>query len=319
MAKVSFRISSGLKDIIGREMITNDFVAIFELVKNSYDAQATRVKVIFELDAPETAAIYIVDDGKGMSRSDIEKKWLFLAYSAKRNGEEDNEKGRVYAGRKGIGRFSCDRLGRVLDLQSKTAEESDVNVVRVNWASFEKDAKKEFETIKVDFVAGKSFAMPDLPNRFALSHGTVLSITSLRDYASWDRDKLLRLKRALQKLLDPFSGSIYNRELELICRREEKADARESTAETKVNGVVQNDIFGHIFEKSTVVHAELDKARNETKLTDRGLPIYHIAEDLRSKFPELIRCKITCDIAFLNQGSKSMFHRVMGVLSLIHI
>ena len=313
MSKVSFRISSGLKDIIGREMITNDFVAIFELVKNSYDARATRVKVVFELEKPETAAIYIVDNGKGMSRSDIEKKWLFLAYSAKRDGEEDSDPERVYAGRKGIGRFSCDRLGRVLDLQSKTAEELDVNTVHVDWSSFEKDSKKEFEDIKVDFETGKQFDVPVFSNRNNMPHGTVLAITSLRDYASWDRDKLLRLKRALQKLLDPFSGSLYHRELELICRRETKADRRENTNEKKVNGVVQNDIFERIFGKSTVVHSELAETKCETSLTDRGLPIYRIAEDVRTKFPELARCKVSCDIAYLNTGSKSMFHRTMGV------
>jgi DNA mismatch repair ATPase MutL len=79
MASVKFRISSGLKSIIGRDLITNDFVAIFELVKNSFDAKATHVKVVFDLDRKETAAIYVVDNGKGMSASDVENKWLFVA------------------------------------------------------------------------------------------------------------------------------------------------------------------------------------------------------------------------------------------------
>ncbi len=48
MTKLDFRISSGLKNIIGKELITDDFVAIFELVKNSYDANAKNVKIIFE-------------------------------------------------------------------------------------------------------------------------------------------------------------------------------------------------------------------------------------------------------------------------------
>jgi DNA mismatch repair ATPase MutL len=80
MASVKFRVSSGLKSIIGRDLITNDFVAIFELVKNSFDAHATKVKVVFELEKKETAAIYIIDNGKGMSDVDIRKKWLFVAY-----------------------------------------------------------------------------------------------------------------------------------------------------------------------------------------------------------------------------------------------
>ena len=50
MAGVKFKVSSGLKSIIGRDLITNDFVAIFELVKNSFDARATKVRVVFDLE-----------------------------------------------------------------------------------------------------------------------------------------------------------------------------------------------------------------------------------------------------------------------------
>ena len=118
-----FRVSSAIKDIVGRELITDDFVAVFELVKNSFDALATRVDIIFNEDE-----ILIVDNGKGMTADEIESKWLFLGYSAKSDGEErasiDNLKSvpkdfrsrigkqtRGFAGSKGIGRFSCDRLG----------------------------------------------------------------------------------------------------------------------------------------------------------------------------------------------------------------
>ena len=105
-----FRVSSALKDIIGRDLITNDAVAIFELVKNCFDAHAKKVEIEFDEDS-----ITIIDNGKGMSRDDIVSKWLFVAYSAKKTGEEDIELPRDYrdqisqrrgfAGNKGIGRF----------------------------------------------------------------------------------------------------------------------------------------------------------------------------------------------------------------------
>ena len=78
MAKPSllhFRISSGLKRIIGRDLITNDFVAVFELVKNSFDARATEVNIIFEDNR-----LFIIDNGKGMSYDDLINKWLFDPY-----------------------------------------------------------------------------------------------------------------------------------------------------------------------------------------------------------------------------------------------
>lgn len=74
-----FRVSTGLKDLIGRDLITDDFVAVFELVKNSFDAHAKSVRITFEDDR-----IIIADNGKGMSRKAILEKWLFVAYSAKR-------------------------------------------------------------------------------------------------------------------------------------------------------------------------------------------------------------------------------------------
>lgn len=79
MEQMRFKISSALKDLIGKDLITNDNVAIFELVKNSYDAYATKVEITFEEDK-----IIIADNGKGMTFNDVRDKWLFLGFSAKR-------------------------------------------------------------------------------------------------------------------------------------------------------------------------------------------------------------------------------------------
>ena len=65
----NFRISSELKNVIGRDLITDDFVAIFELVKNSFDAHATDVKIVFDFNDTPEDAIYIIDNGKGTFKS----------------------------------------------------------------------------------------------------------------------------------------------------------------------------------------------------------------------------------------------------------
>src|SRR6267154_1218306 len=84
--RLSFKISTGLKSIIGRDLITDDYVAVFELVKNAFDAHAKKVTITFKPDK-----ITIEDDGKGMDLDDIKDKWLFVAYSAKKEGTEDDE------------------------------------------------------------------------------------------------------------------------------------------------------------------------------------------------------------------------------------
>ena len=313
MASVKFRISSGLKSIIGRDLITNDFVAIFELVKNSFDAHATKVKVVFELEKKETAAIYIIDNGKGMSDVDIRKKWLFVAYSAKKDGSEDLDKKHVYAGSKGVGRFSCDRLGRMLQLQTKSDDQGPINCIRIDWGEFEKSPLKEFKDIGVEYLSVDKFDRLGGFVPASVKHGTVLKITELREYESWTRDKLLKLKRSLQKLLDPFAGVKENRELELICKREENDDVVAEGPERVVNGIVSNNIFGKFFEQSTVISVDLSNANATTTLTDRGVDIYKIAEPIGKTHVELSDCKVSCHIAFLNRASKGMFHKLMGI------
>jgi signal transduction histidine kinase len=313
MASEVFRISSGLKSIIGRDLITNDFVAIFELVKNSFDARAKTVKIVFDLEDKENAAIYIADDGKGMSEADIRNKWLFVAYSAKKSGEEDGGERKVYAGSKGVGRFSCDRLGRTLVLESKTASQGFVNRLDVDWGAFEGKPKTEFGAISISYEKTKAFTVPESLLGREATQGTVLAISNLREYESWTREKLLRLKRSLQKLLDPFGGIIEDRKIELVCAREEAADRRAKVGETRINGIVSNTVFEKFFTTSTVVQSVLKGNEIETTLTDRGVPIFRIAEDVDDTCPELHDCDVRCDIAFLNKASKASFHKTMGI------
>ena len=79
MDNLKFRISSALKDLVGKELITSDNVAIFELVKNAYDAYATKVIISFLDDK-----IIIADNGRGMTFDEIQKKWLFVGFSEKK-------------------------------------------------------------------------------------------------------------------------------------------------------------------------------------------------------------------------------------------
>ena len=245
-----FRISTGLKDLIGRDLITSDFVAVFELVKNSFDAHATSVRIYFDTDK-----IVITDNGKGMSEANILDKWLFVAYSAKREGTEDadyrddiSQRGRAYAGAKGVGRFSCDRLGSRLQLSSRF-EGGRVQILDVDWTRYEQDAKEEFGHIKVDLSQALQF--PDPETQPGSEHGTVLTISNLR--STWDRAKLQRLKRELMKLINPFDEESPRFQIEIIApgqqdKDEKDIDYNENHPESKelklvVNGKVENPIL----------------------------------------------------------------------------
>ena len=226
--KMNFKISTGLKNIIGRELITSEVVAVFELVKNSFDANSKNVDI--ELDL-KNQKIVITDDGIGMSKNDIENKWLFVAYSEKKDINEKN--GRKYVGAKGIGRFACDRLGANIKIVTKTIKEKNFNVLDIKWGAFEKNNLEEFKNIPVSYSNITNF------NGIEKS-GTSIIINDLRD--KWDYDRIVKLKKSLEKLVNPFDSNI-DMKIELnIVSDDEKL--------TKLSSYIHNSLFDALREKT---------------------------------------------------------------------
>lgn len=343
--KLQFRISSALKNLIGKELITDQYIAIFELVKNSFDAYADNVKIIFENLNTKDAKIVIIDDGKGMDFDDLSNKWLFVAYSAKRDGTEDNElrlnekqtkrdyrdkikDKRYYAGAKGVGRFSCDRLGSDLVLTTKKDDkDAKVESITVKWDDFEKDSKKDFVNIDVNY---RQKEISEISN-----YGTILEISNLRD--EWDRDSLKKLKNSLQKLINPNQeNDVGNFSIEIIAEQEREKDQIERNEIIKkaterankesriflekeiygeleaksVNGKIRNTIFEMLGIKSIQIISAIseDGTVLETTLKDRGLLIYKISEKLPFSLSN-----IKIHLFFLNRIAKMNFTRQMGI------
>ncbi len=314
MAELEFKISAALKNIIGRDLITDDFIAVFELVKNSFDAHAKKVEITFTDNQ-----IIIEDNGKGMSLDDIKNKWLFVAYSAKNEGTEDEEyqsngsskeyrdkihTKRYYAGAKGIGRFSCDRLGQKLRLITRKLGESTVHELEVDWGKFEEKAKEEFVNIKVNHRTVANNKYPDLKK------GTIIEVSGL--HSSWNRNKLQQLKYSLEKLINPFSSIEDKKQdfaISINCPRELEDDKKEEYTRNKVNGAVKNFIFETLNVSTTQIKTTINKTIIETILIDRGTPIYHIREPNKS-FKLLEDAQF--HFFFLNFAAKNNFTRQMG-------
>jgi hypothetical protein len=321
-----FDVSTGLKRVLGRELITDDEVAILEMVKNSFDASADRVAIWF---GPQS--IVIADNGIGMSFNDLHSKWLFVAYSAKRpeNTSKDYrdraaERGH-FAGSKGVGRFSSDRLGEELVLQTRPAnpKATTVHSLFVDWNSFEHDDTQHFEKIPVSYSTSSEFELPDELRRFgaSLSHGTVIQIRKLR--RPWDRDRLLALKSSLAKLINPFGDEVDKFAISIIApaemQQDEAAKANAKEAGEKVipgklvNGRVGNFIFSALKEKTTFIEVEISDGLIRTALRDRGELIYRVQE--ANTYSHLNRSGFRCEIYYLNQSAKLTFARRIGVPS----
>lgn len=318
---LKFRISSALKDIIGRDLITDDFIAVFELVKNSFDAHASQVDIYFQNIFTENGKIIIKDNGKGMNYEDLLNKWLFVAYSAKQEGTEDNnydyreniQFNRPFAGAKGIGRFSCDRLGKYLYLETTKEEENPkTEVLITEWEKFEENIKDEFIDITVLYET-------KLHSSFGLVHGTVLEISSLRSI--WDRSKLLKLKDSLAKLINP-TKDLTKKSFKIYIHvpEEDNNDKLENEHYKIVNGEVQNFIFETLGLKTTKIHAQISK-RNinlnnylTTQLIDGGTLIYEIKEE--NRFNLLSEIEFT--LFYLNRSAKITFAKRMGLASKVY-
>jgi len=321
-----FDVKSGLKRVLGRELITNDEVAIFELVKNSFDASATKVWLYFDSER-----IVVADNGDGMSYTDLKTKWLSVAYSAKRTPESDRgfrdiaERRMHYAGSKGIGRFSSDRLGSLIVLQTRprTPRDSALNHLTIDWQRFESNEKDRFEAIPVTYREASVFELPEelsIDGR-RLRHGTVIEIRNLRQL--WDRESLQRLKSALAKLINPFGSEADGFTITIVAPEEraqdaaatEKAGRKDDLPRPRdiINGRVGNFIFDALQDKTTFLNVRIVNDKIETRLTDRGETIYAIREE--NPYPLLKSASARCDIYYLNQSAKLTFARRVGVPS----
>ena len=333
--QLNFKVSSGLKNIIGRDLIINDTVAIFELVKNAFDADAKKVQLYFDKDR-----IIIIDDGHGMTHDDLVNKWLFVAYSEKKKENQINQSdyrhsvtNKTFAGSKGVGRFSCDRLGKSLKLQ--TIHKDHINhseILDIEWDRFESDDLKRFESIQVYNSSSSSFNLEcfeypiDLFNIFSLNkslelpkHGTIIEIKNLREI--WDRKKLLDLRSALAKLINPFK---QESDFEIIIYAPDEINKDKKEYEDKknsdefiplVNGSIQNFIFDTLQSKSTYLDVNFtDNGETITStLRDRGELIYTIKEP--NDYLHIQNSEFSSSIYYLNTAAKQTFKRRMGVTS----
>lgn len=311
MAKVNFRTNVLLKSIIGKDLITDDNIAVLELVKNSFDAGSNQVKISFEnLDVQENSKLVISDLGSGMSKFDLENKWLNIAYSEKKAKRE--EYGRILAGNKGVGRFSCDRLGHYLTIYTKKESGSYLKIF-INWQWFEEEGKIDLNIqdiqINLDEITEEQFVKKTSYSPF--ESGTILEIKSLRE--TWTHTKILSLKRQLERLINP-NQSFKANKFDIILEAKEFLNFEKDFGDAqKVNGKVRNRIFEKLTFRVTNIQSKIsrDGRTITTILKDRGITIFTLVE--KNPFPALKNIRVF--IYYLNPYSKAYFTKQTGIRS----
>lgn len=295
--KLFFQVNAGIKNIVGKELIHSDSIAIIELIKNSKDADATKSTIQFiNEQKSQDSSLIISDNGKGMSLNDLKNKWLNVAYSEKK----ENMLNKLYAGNKGVGRFSCDRLGKNLTLYTK-AQEGNYIKLSINWEDFEnKGINDEMSTIP---VLAQELSKHDFLQEINVQNfttGTILKIENLRE--TWPTTKLRKLIAELEKFSpsidDDFSIFLYS-------------DNQDNTIANKLNKRIENNILEKVSFKTTHIESSIDaEGKNiNTTLYYQNKEVYHYS--VRNPFPKLKNIKTV--IHYIDPLARSYFTRTVGI------
>jgi hypothetical protein len=197
--KLIFEPKARLLLQLGDQLIRSESIALLELIKNSYDANASTVKVTMKnLNTPGEGEIVIRDDGAGMNADIIKNVWMQPGTDYKlkilQSMNDPLSSQRVPIGDKGIGRFGVHKLGYQIELVSKMSDSKEV-YLNINWRDFEKDDL--LKNIKV------TLEERDEPDFFTKGKtGTYIAIRDLK--TGWTRGTIRELYRAVNSLNSPF-------------------------------------------------------------------------------------------------------------------
>lgn len=196
---VPFKPKAQLLLQLGEQLIKSESVAILELIKNSYDADATIVQIVMnDIDAPSKGTIEITDNGSGMDFYTVKNIWMEPGNTHKKDVVQNSQRsdlGRLPIGEKGIGRFGVHKLGKKIEMITRAKDCKEI-YVSIDWRMF--DNAKYLEDVEV-------IIEERIPEYFkGESTGTKLFITDLS--SSWTRGMLRKVYRAVTTLSSPFAS-----------------------------------------------------------------------------------------------------------------
>lgn len=203
-----FRPRARLLQLLGDQLIGSPRLAVFELVKNAYDADAETVTVTLKALQTTSPTIVVEDDGDGMALATVRDIWLVPAHDhreVQRKALKRTRLNRLPLGEKGLGRFAVHKLGDHIELVTRARGQPEC-VVRIDWS----------ELMEKQFLSeAKVGVRTRTPEVFKGSKtGTRLTISKLRE-TTWTRGEVRRLLRQITSIASPFTHRSDRFETEL--------------------------------------------------------------------------------------------------------
>mgnify|MGYP000185009311 CR=1 FL=1 len=208
-----FTVDTHLFRELGELLVGRDSTALIELVKNSYDADATVVEVYGEsLDSPLEGRIVIADNGTGMTLAQFERGFLRIASRQKEEGSRQSTRyGRRFTGEKGIGRLAAHKLARVLQIDSIPLADASRTTREALHAVIDWDDVERYETLD-DLSDSSALQVATKEVEPGADSGTTLTLGPLR--RAWTKTELTRFFSEVQSfepapfLLEPLPETI---------------------------------------------------------------------------------------------------------------
>lgn len=310
---LKFKPYARLLTMLGDQLIRNEQVALSELIKNAYDADATWVKVTFEdfdenFRAGPNARIVVEDDGHGMSSDVIENHWVNPATPMKLMGKKGEKRktdsGRIIQGEKGIGRFALLKLGRDVRVVTRPSGSSTENVLDLKLAKYDGDFIQDGQAmflddleLQFDVVSPAATILEkeiDLGGRKKIRRPQGTRIEISPPVGTWSRGKVEKVYEDLSRLQSIFVGpedgadtnttgeSVpINDDFSVFIYRDETYEPLGSDLRDRLDVLLKDHsvfkIEGRYDEISAMFEFQIDGRQEQLKLTDAevtGLAVF---------------------------------------------
>ncbi|OJF99609.1 ATP-binding protein [Pararhizobium antarcticum] len=193
MPHFQFSVDAALLRELGERLVGQPHIALAELIKNSYDADAIGVSVTFGTDT-----ITVLDNGDGMTKETFRKFWMRVGSPHKQEVLQTTL-GRRPTGSKGIGRLAVQFLGSNMTLRTTPSSDTTKEMIAtVNWAEATK--ANELTQAKVEYHVRRRTA----PYAGGQLHGTEITVSILNQI--WEKPDLEGLARQIWQLRPPFQS-----------------------------------------------------------------------------------------------------------------
>lgn len=185
-----FRVAGKLASLLGEQSVSNSKVALIELIKNSYDADATSVLIKFENIRSGSGKITITDNGSGMDHNKLTNDWMRIATTDKERNQYTPKKRRKI-GEKGIGRFAIQKLSLKTEIVSRPEKNEEGYRLQFDWKKFEEG------NTDIDKVPVPSYKFQKATN----DHGLTITLDPLKE--KWNEDTIKEVVRDISLIIPP--------------------------------------------------------------------------------------------------------------------